>query len=225
MPAGAEAGSLALNTGTDILPYRVPRAELTVPERRDIILVARPVVVGGPGHAHRHAVGLPVRQGDQVRARLGRRVRHRGRQRRGLAGGPGRQRPVHLVGRHVHEPADPGRPRCLQEHAGAEHVRGQEIARLEERAVHVRLRGKVDHRRVPGHQPGHQVRVQDAALGEGQLRGQERVPEVLPAARVSQRVEHRDPGNVPGRQEPPDEVRPDEPSAAGDEYVMHGLLT
>jgi hypothetical protein len=33
MPAGAEAGSLALNTGTDILTYRVPA--LDWPSRKD----------------------------------------------------------------------------------------------------------------------------------------------------------------------------------------------
>ena len=72
MPAGAEAGSLALNTGTDILTYRVPRAELTVPERQDIILMCPglrrrqrgPACRGGKhDHIRRNHVGSHERNG------------------------------------------------------------------------------------------------------------------------------------------------------------------
>ena len=55
-------------------------------EQRDRLLgvLVRPEVVGAPGDDHGQAVGVVVREGDQVRARLRRRVRRAGLERIGL---------------------------------------------------------------------------------------------------------------------------------------------
>ena len=108
----------------DVEPVAVERhgaaVEQVRDEQRDDLLgeLVGPVVVRAAGDAHRQAVGAVVGAGEQVRRRLGRRVRRVRLQRVGLGPGAVRDRAVDLVGGDVHEPRHAGVERGLQQDRG-----------------------------------------------------------------------------------------------------------
>ena len=101
--------------------------------------------------------------------------------------------------------------RVVEQHLRAEHVGEDELGRAEDRAVDVRLGGEVDDRLAALRRARDRVRVGDVALVELVLDAFE----VRAVARVGQLVEDDD--VVAARGEATDEVRADEPGAAGDE--------
>jgi hypothetical protein len=112
-------------------------------------------------------------------------------------------------------------PARLQQDVDAHHVRPQEVDRLQDRAVDVRLGGEVDDGVHIGHQRGHDLRVRDVAHDEPQPGGLLRVRfdrrEVGPVACVGQLVEDDDLGAVAAGEDVADEARADEARSAGDE--------
>ena len=99
------------------------------------------------------AVRARVGEHLQVAAGLGRRVRARRTQRVVLARATaGVEVAVHLVGRDLHV-ADVALARPLEQRLRAEHLGVDELARLEDRPVDVRLRGEVDDRLATRRRP------------------------------------------------------------------------
>ncbi len=180
-----------------------------------------PVVVGAVADRGPHAEGAHPGPHQQVRARLGRRVRARGPVRRRL-GEPHRvvdlEVAVHLVGADV-VVAHVVPPDRLQQGEGADDVGVQERAGVAQRVVVVGLGGEVDHdvglghQRVDGRRVGDVTDDQAAAVrrqvGQGAL-----------VAGVGEQVEHGHPvvGLV---DDVADEVRPDEAGAPGHQKVSH----
>jgi hypothetical protein len=97
-------------------------------------------------------VGAGVGERDEVTARLRRRVREARVERRDLGPGALRDRPVHLVGRHVHDARHAHGQARVEQHLHASHVRGDKLGRAGDRPVHVRLGGEV-HDGVVARQP------------------------------------------------------------------------
>ena len=87
----------------------------------------------------------------------------------------------------MHE-ADAARPRLLEQHEGAEHVRVDDVDRAENGAVDVRLGGEVDDRVGALRRVGHSLRVAD--VPDDQLDA--RALEVGRVPRVRQLVQHDD---------------------------------
>ena len=101
----------------------------------------------------------------------------------------------------------------VEQHLRPEDVRDDELRRADDRAVDVRLGGEVDDRLAALRSLRHGLRVGDVALVELVLDA----VEVGAVAGVGELVE--DDHLVAGRREAVDEVRADEPGAAGDEHA------
>ena len=153
----------------------------------------------------------------------------------GLGGRVGRARPqgvvlargvarldvaVDLVGRDVDEAAaavaDP-----LEQEVRAEDVGLDEVAGLHDRAVDVRLGGEVDDRVAALGRARDRIGVADRAVHEAVALVVGDVGQVGRVAGVRERVEVHDLDVVMAPQQPPHEMRADEPAAAGHEDPSH----
>ena len=103
----------------------------------------------------------------------------------------------------------------LEQHLRAAELRSPEIVRGQDRTIDVCLRCEVDDRLATAGGPRDVSRNRDVALMELDVVGQVRT-----VARISELVEHchagRGGAGEPAAEQRPDEVRTDEPGAAGD---------
>jgi hypothetical protein len=123
----------------------------------------------------------------------------------------------------VHELADLGLERCLQQCLGAEHVGDHEVRGAEDGPVHVRFGGEVHDHVDAGHDLDHLVTVADVALDERQPRVVANRCEVGLAAGVGELVEHHDLGvgqrRVGATDGLADVMGTDETGTAGNQYA------
>ena len=210
-----------------------PVVERVRDEQRDELLgvVERAVRVRAAGDHRVDAVRDVVAPREQLTGRLRGGVRRARVERVVLAGVPLGDRAVHLVRRDLDEADLPVlavlRPDGLEQGVDADDVRDEEGLRLEDRAVHVRLGGEVEHRVGLADELADRGGVGDVPADEaqpGRLLGVvEHRPEVRLVAGVRELVEDRDPRPVAARQDVPDVRRADEARPAGDQQVRHTI--
>ena len=130
---------------------------------------------------------------------------------------------IHLVGADLVVALQLELARRLQQHVGAVDVGLDEGVRVHDRAVDVRLGREVDDRvdLVRLQRLSHRLCVADVALHEGVARIVVDVQQVVQVAGVGQLVVDQDAIVGVLVQHVADEVRPDEPGAAGDHQVLH----
>src|SRR6202042_2960698 len=163
----ATAVVVHVDPAADVETVAVERHRLAVEQvggeqRYDLFRVlVRPVVVAATGDRDVDAVGAGEGDGDQVAARLGRRVGGVRVERGPLGPGAGCDGAVHLVGGHVHDPRDAGRATGVEQHLDAHRVGHDEFRRARDRPVDVRLGGEVDHSVVARQDLGQSRRVAD----------------------------------------------------------------
>src|SRR5215472_2890100 len=118
----------------------------------------------------------------------------------------------------------PGGARCLEQRLSAEHVGAQELRRVLERAVDVRLGGEVHDRpeRLFTEQRGDALALADVTAHETDPAGVDEPGDAREIAGVGEGIEHHH--AVAGMRRAPvvAEVRADEPGPAGDEQPPHG---
>ena len=178
------------------------------------------VVVRRPGHQHGQPIGGEVGKCQQVRARLRRRVRAAGLQRKSLV----RHRrlgqaAIHLVGRDVQETPGVVGARRFEQRERASQIGLEDRLRRQDAAVHVRFGGEVDDGvgRKLVQQGVHQRRVANVAVHEAIPRiGRHRL-QVLEVPGVGELVQIDQGANAILRKHQADERRSDEPRAAGNQ--------
>ena len=181
-------------------------------------ILERPEVVRAPGDGDRQAVGVVVRERDEVGARLRRRVGRPGLERVGLLRRADLDRAVDLVGADVDDALDLEAPGRVHHDVRAEAVRVDEVVRPGDRAVDVALGREVHDRVVAGHRVLERAGVADVALDELEARAVVDVLQRREVAGVRERV-------VDGHlvvgvgQHVTHVVGADEPGAAGDELL------
>ena len=123
----------------------------------------------------------------------------------------------------MHDPADLVPQRGVEHLLGADEVGGGEVRRAGDGPVHVRLRGEVHDRVVPGQRGVQRGGVADVAPHEPVPRGVRDRRQVREVARVGQLVEDRDLGVLVARvraaEQAADIVGADESGTAGDEQA------
>ena len=147
-----DAGAVVVHVEpvADVQPVAVERQLLALEgvghEERDELLriLVRPVGVRAPGDHGRHPVGVVIGEHLQVAARFGGGVGAGGSQRIVLGAGAFVDRPVHLVGGHLHHAGDAQLADGFEERVDAEDVGAKERLRVDDGAVHVGLGGEVD---------------------------------------------------------------------------------
>jgi hypothetical protein len=107
----------------------------------------------------------------------------------------------------------------LQEHVHAEDVGPEKLVGVEDRAVHVRHRGEVDHRVHAARHVADQLGIADVAVHERVARVALEVGEVGRVAGVGQLVEVDDAIVGVLGEDVADEVGSDEPRAAGHQQL------
>ena len=195
-----------------------PASALRDEPRHDLLrMLARPVVVERPHDHDRQPVGDEVRVGEPVGARLRRGVGAARIERMLLVHRIGLGRPVDLARRDQDESLDRRRADRVEQDLRPLDVRRHELGRaLGDRLLDVRLGCGVDDHVDLGDDVGDELRVSDVAVDERQPLVRHHVGEVLEVAGVGERVE-RDDLVRRRRQQMADDVRRDEPGAAGDE--------
>ena len=216
-----------------------PAGQRRFQEGRDHLLpvLARPVGVRRPAHHDRQAVGGVVGERQQVGPGLARRIGVPGAE-RGLLVRPTRgERAVHLVGGDLQEPAAPplrpvlpaGPPERLEEDSGAVQVGAREGFALGDGAVHMRLRGEVDHPVDALDERPHRFGVADVRVDETVARMPLGVRQVAARPGVGEPVHRDDPPSGFLPQEEVHEVAADEAGAAGHQAdrfaAAHGIET
>ena len=189
-------------------------------ERHDLLgILIRAEVVRRARDDHRHAVRAPVRQGEQVAAGLGCRVRIRRAQRILLGRRAVRDAAVDLVGADVQEARDPALAHGLQQREHAEDVGAQEAVRLHQRTIDMRLGGEVHDGVHAAQRLAHQRGVADIALHERVARVALDVGEIRGIAGVGELVEIDDAIVGVLAQHVTDEVAADEPRTPRDQQL------
>ena len=190
------------------------------------------VIVGAVGDQRRHAIGRDKGADQMVARRLARRI---GRVRtigRGFReGGVGRaERAVDLVGRDMEKPRlvehrrrAPAIERRLQQRERAEHVGLQKRLGIADRAVDMRLGGKMRHagKFLFVEQTLHQRRVADVALHERDAAIGDQRLQAADIGRIGHGIDHRQAVVGPGGAPRMHEVLADESRAAGDQNALH----
>ena len=169
-----------------------------------------------------HAVGRVVRQRDQIRPRLGRRVGRAGLERIGLLGRADLDRAVHLVGADVDDTADLEPAGRVHHDVGAEAVGVDEIVGAHDRPVDMALGREVHHGVVAGHGLLERAGITNVAFDELVARAVVDVFHRRQVPGVRERVVDGD-FVVGVVQHVADVVRPDKPGPAGDKELHRGL--
>ena len=198
-------------------------AERLGDEARDDLLgmLPRPVVVERSDDHDRQVVRDPVAVREAVGARLGRGVRAARLERVPLVHRRVLRRAVHLARGDEQEALDGTRPDRVEEDLRPLDVRRHELGRaVADRLLDVGLRRGIHDHVDPADDLVHQAGVADVAVDELESRMAHHVGEVLDARCIRERVE-RDHLVRRVLEQVPDEVRRDEPGAAGDEHATH----
>ena len=178
-------------------------------------------IIGGAGDDRGQAVGDHIGAHQQIRCRLGGRVRAVGLQPVVLARPARGHAAVDLVGRNMHEAADLMAQGRVQKDLCAHHVGAYEGRSVQDRAVHVRLGREVDHGVGARHAASHRARVRDVALDPAipAAAVAHDIGKVGRVTRVGEQVEIDDADLAVGGKHMPDEIRADESQAARDEQT------
>ena len=228
-------GDERLDRGRGVVDVEPVAARVTVPvdrqrlaherlrdeSRHDLLrMLPRPVVVERAHDHDRQVVRDPVAVGEAVPACLRGRVGAARVERVLLVHRVPLRGAVHLARRDQQEPLD-GRPADrVEQDLRPLDVRGHELGgTLENRLLDMRLGGRVDDHVDAADDLPHELGVADVAVDELQARMAHHLGEVLEVARVGERVE-RDHVVIRVLQQVADEVRRDEPGAAGDEDTL-----
>jgi hypothetical protein len=176
-------------------------------------------VVGRAGDDHGQSVGLEEGDALSVAAGLASGVGAAGVEGIALAGvDPGLHLPVHLIRGHLNKTAHVGMAAGrFQQDVGPENIGEDEGAGLHERAVHVRLGGKVEHHVHLRHELVHQGGITDVAPHEPVVGVLFHVPQVGGVAGVGELVQVDHLAALIAIQQVEDEVAADEAAAAGDQ--------
>jgi len=161
-----------------------------------------------------------IGEDEQIGARLAGRVGARGREDGVLAERAPLDRAVDLVRGDLQVAADAQLAYGLEERVRAEHVGADEVLRVADGTVDVSLGREVDDGVGAGEGRAHDTGVADVPAHERVARVALDVAQVLEVAGVGEFVEVDDLDVLMGAQQVTDEVRADEPGAAGDKDVL-----
>ena len=194
-------------------------------ERNDLLgKLIRPVVVGRPRDDDRNAVGRPVAEREAIGACLAGRVGVPRPQFVGLDARSLRNAAIDLVGRDLDEATEARRgPRRFEQHESADDIGLDELARLQNRAIDVRLRREMHHNLRRLDERGRDLGVGDVPANEPVARIVDDVAERLHTTGVGQFVQRRDAPVGMRLERMAHEIAADEAGAAGDQNFDHHL--
>ena len=184
----------------------------------------RPVVVRAAGHDDFLAERFVTSEREQVGPGFAGGIRRAGFERRLLGELPGfAQRPVDFVGGDLDETLDAVAPGAIEQDAGADDVRVNEIQRVVDAAVDVRFGGEIYDgvKRVLGHERVHLVGIGDIGFEKFValamfLRDSVQVREI---SGVSEDIDIAHRSRLVMLQNIPNKVAPDEATATGYQYA------
>src|SRR2546422_1729327 len=194
-------------------------------DQRDKLLrkLKRPVVVRASDNQHRHIIGAPIGETDQISRRLARRVWTARPERAVLQGWLSALGiAVDFIRGNLHETIHAGCVGRLEQYLGPDHVRRQERPRIQDAPVHMRLSGKVydSPRALMLEQLVHELSIANVASHKLVASIILDVLEPLRVPRVRQLVQI---DHAPGPPTPqqPDEMTPHEPAATRNQDRLH----
>ena len=186
-------------------------------QRNDLFgVLIGPEVVGRATDDHGQPVGLEIREGDEIGRGLGRGIRRARPEHITFAERAHIDRTVNLVGRDVQEPFDAEPPRHVAQDVGAAAVGADERVGVDDRAIDVALRRKMNHRVVALHRVADRAAIADVAFDERETGVIFEIAQAGEIAGVCERVVDGD-LIVAGREDVTRVVGSDETGGAGDE--------